>query len=486
MKEGEPPSPIPLERARRRRRERPGEPAWDIAGVALSLRTTAEPMDDVEFGAGQRFMVGLDQLVLSLELYPATSAARIQTSDVRIEVRQLVPPAVATETLPSDHESVLLLSRKRERELRISLTAAGGVALQFEATDPLPQDAPAEAEPPKTPDNSAQRKEAAQRITLSGRLGAAPAFRTTPKGVLVCRFPLAVHQDDESTAWHQVLAFGKRAEQLQEKLEKGQRVEVVGYRHEHEVEKRGGGSRLVSEILSRGAQAPLAYCSKSCSYLGRSPGQPPRGAAQGVKGNALHRHSPKGSPLACSVSTRRVRGLFVLTTPERCGEHRQEGGESATKRDVSGVQLRGRGLPARRDSPRLKGALPLAPTVGRPAPKTAGGGRASVSSRDSTAPRAELACSCAFRHSRPSSLPSFPFACALSVASQRRNSSMQSNKRLVGEVTQVVRPYLSRFPILHTASSFCFGHSVTTALCVCPPGHDTFFIGNLVVEGKRG
>src|SRR5215211_3783515 len=77
-----------------------------------------------------------------------------------------------------------------------------------------------------TPPAAAER----ERLTLLGRVGAAPTARTTPKGTLVARFPLGV-RDGEATAWHQVLAFGKRAEQVRDTVHRGDTVEVVGYRH---------------------------------------------------------------------------------------------------------------------------------------------------------------------------------------------------------------------------------------------------------------
>src|SRR5258706_3919335 len=46
------------------------------------------------------------------------------------------------------------------------------------------------------------------RVTLRGRLGAEPRFRTTTRrGELVASFPLGVHPDGETTTWHSIVAF---------------------------------------------------------------------------------------------------------------------------------------------------------------------------------------------------------------------------------------------------------------------------------------
>ena len=70
-----------------------------------------------------------------------------------------------------------------------------------------------------------------ERLTLAGRVGAAPTLRTTPKGTLVARFPLGAHEESGATTWHTVLAFNQRAEQVRGTVKKGDAVEVIGYRH---------------------------------------------------------------------------------------------------------------------------------------------------------------------------------------------------------------------------------------------------------------
>ena len=72
------------------------------------------------------------------------------------------------------------------------------------------------------------------RIRVRGRIGQAAQFRTTPdKELFVGNLSVAEHPDKDTTKWHDVAAFGERAQKLQEqfgsgKLRVGQEVEVVG------------------------------------------------------------------------------------------------------------------------------------------------------------------------------------------------------------------------------------------------------------------
>jgi Single-strand binding protein family len=133
------------------------------------------------------------------------------------------------------------------QHLELSLSAEGLVRLRVTAAQaaPISDVSVVAAEPEAAPSAEPQ-----ERVTVSGRLGGAPSFRTTPKGVRVARFTVAEHTDTESTTWRTVLAFGKRAESLEaEPLEKGQAVEVIGYPHEREVIA-GGVKKTVEEIYA--------------------------------------------------------------------------------------------------------------------------------------------------------------------------------------------------------------------------------------------
>jgi len=164
------------------------------------------------------------------EQQPEPSTPTAETRLVHIEPG----PPVEFGLLPGQH---LELSLSAEGLVRLRVTAAEAAVVSDVPT--LPSD--------PEPASSAEPQE---RVTVAGRLGSAPSFRTTPKGVRIARFTVAEHADTESTTWRTVLAFGKRAAGLEaEPLEKGQAVEVIGYPHEREVTT-NGVKKTVEEIYA--------------------------------------------------------------------------------------------------------------------------------------------------------------------------------------------------------------------------------------------
>ncbi|MFI8391575.1 single-stranded DNA-binding protein [Streptomyces sp. NPDC085540] len=106
-------------------------------------------------------------------------------------------------------------------------------------------------QPPKPETAEAE----AERVKLVGRIGRTPTVRETSGGKLVAKFPLAVHLEDGTTKWHDVLAFNDRAAALSKRIEagelvKGNEIEVVGYRHEREYQARDGTTKTAQEIYS--------------------------------------------------------------------------------------------------------------------------------------------------------------------------------------------------------------------------------------------
>jgi len=97
-----------------------------------------------------------------------------------------------------------------------------------------------------------QPQEENERVTLRGRVGRAPTFRTTAKrGVLIGSFPLGTHPDLETTVWHTILMFDNRARMLQEKnLTPGEEIEVVGFPHKREIQTPRGENKTVTEIYA--------------------------------------------------------------------------------------------------------------------------------------------------------------------------------------------------------------------------------------------
>ncbi|WP_327667624.1 single-stranded DNA-binding protein [Streptomyces sp. NBC_00485] len=130
--------------------------------------------------------------------------------------------------------------------------------VQVEPTLSAPEPAkPMEEAPQQERDSQATEAGEAerQRVKLVGRLGRTPTVRETAGGKLVGKFPLAVHLDDGTTKWHNIVAFGERAAAIKTRTEagelvKGNEIEVVGYLHEREYQGRDGTTKTAQEIYS--------------------------------------------------------------------------------------------------------------------------------------------------------------------------------------------------------------------------------------------
>ena len=93
---------------------------------------------------------------------------------------------------------------------------------------------------------------------LLGRLGKDPELRYTPSGKAVASFSLATSerwtgqdgQKNESTTWHNIVAWGKQAELIKEYLRKGREVFIEGRIDNRTYEKKdGSGKGYISEIV---------------------------------------------------------------------------------------------------------------------------------------------------------------------------------------------------------------------------------------------
>ena len=129
------------------------------------------------------------------------------------------------------------------------------VPVDFVPAPPAPDPEPASAPPQATaetslPIDTAGVPEKQERVTLAGRVGAKPALRTTPRGVLVAKFPLGVKDeaDGEQTTWHTILAFQKRAELVRDTVHQGDALEVIGYRNTRSYTGRDGKDHAVVEV----------------------------------------------------------------------------------------------------------------------------------------------------------------------------------------------------------------------------------------------
>jgi single-strand DNA-binding protein len=93
---------------------------------------------------------------------------------------------------------------------------------------------------------------------LLGNLGKDPELRYTPSGKAVATFSLATSerwtgqdgQKNESTTWHNIVAWGKQAEVMKEYLRKGQQVFIEGRIENRSYDKKdGSGKGYISEVV---------------------------------------------------------------------------------------------------------------------------------------------------------------------------------------------------------------------------------------------
>lgn len=93
-------------------------------------------------------------------------------------------------------------------------------------------------------------------VTLIGRLGKAPEKRTTQSGKSVCSFSLATSEgygDNQSTEWHQVVAWDKTADFLAQYADAGRLASVIGRLKTRTYEK-DGVTHKVTEVVASSIQ----------------------------------------------------------------------------------------------------------------------------------------------------------------------------------------------------------------------------------------
>jgi single-strand DNA-binding protein len=98
------------------------------------------------------------------------------------------------------------------------------------------------------------------KVILLGRLGKDPETRTTPNGTVVTRFSLATSERrkdasgnwGEHTEWHNVVTFGKTAENVQKFLKKGREVFIEGKISTNKWQDKEGKDRYTTEIIAAG------------------------------------------------------------------------------------------------------------------------------------------------------------------------------------------------------------------------------------------
>jgi single-strand DNA-binding protein len=94
------------------------------------------------------------------------------------------------------------------------------------------------------------------KVSLMGRLGAEPELVKFDSGRLLALFSLATHENfkdkngdwHDFTQWHTINAWGKIAEKVGEKLEKGMEVVVEGKLVNQQYENKAGEKRFATII----------------------------------------------------------------------------------------------------------------------------------------------------------------------------------------------------------------------------------------------
>lgn len=97
------------------------------------------------------------------------------------------------------------------------------------------------------------------RVTLIGNLGRDPDVRRLESGVAVAKFPIATNEfyrDKENnlqqtTEWHDVVAWRGLAEQIERVLRKGSLVYVEGRLTHRKYKTQDGQERTITEVLAQ-------------------------------------------------------------------------------------------------------------------------------------------------------------------------------------------------------------------------------------------
>jgi len=96
-------------------------------------------------------------------------------------------------------------------------------------------------------------------VEIMGRLGSDPNEHHTGNGFIIAGMSVATNRSwkdrsgewQERTEWHQVSAFGKRAEWCIAELKKGSRVRVMGRLQTDVVEDKYGQKRYYTKIIAQ-------------------------------------------------------------------------------------------------------------------------------------------------------------------------------------------------------------------------------------------
>ena len=96
-------------------------------------------------------------------------------------------------------------------------------------------------------------------VTLLGNLGKDPEIKTIPSGTKVATLNLATTESfkdksgnwQETTDWHRVVLWDKKAEQCEKFLTKGSKVMIVGKLKTRSYEDQSGTNKYITEVIGR-------------------------------------------------------------------------------------------------------------------------------------------------------------------------------------------------------------------------------------------
>src|SRR4051794_13324421 len=173
-------------------KDRQPKPVWDTAPLSDSFGTPFEPVRDVAFGDGQRFTVGVTGTI-SVEVFPAAGVTRVQTPDERIEMHRSPAPRRVRSGVVFERpgtDTFLLIQRdgtvgfmnKPVMPLETAVVPADESRDVNEGMT-LPDTADAASGHPGV-SGTPSEQEKQERVTIKGRVGKIPRFRTTGKGRL--------------------------------------------------------------------------------------------------------------------------------------------------------------------------------------------------------------------------------------------------------------------------------------------------------------
>lgn len=117
------------------------------------------------------------------------------------------------------------------------------------------------------------------KVILIGNLGKDPEIRYTPSGQAVASFSMATTRKwrdkdgnpQEQTDWHNIVVWGRQAENANQYLKKGNPVYIEGRIQTRSYDDRDGQKRWITEIVTQTMQ----FLGKAGEGGGRPSGAPP-------------------------------------------------------------------------------------------------------------------------------------------------------------------------------------------------------------------